>query len=143
MPSLANEVAQGPCRCAVDGHLDVVERSIGATPRIAASLVGGQVLGGVPARHPEIEAAGECDRVVDDDDLLVLRSSERMLGVETKMHPAMRARSEAQAWQQLALEGVQHREVPVENVDVQPAPASGEAIEEGAELIAPRLFRRA
>ena len=55
---------------------------------IDATRIAGSVLAGVPAPHREIETAGEGDEIVDDDDLLMLRRSQRQAGIEAKADAA-------------------------------------------------------
>ena len=50
----------------------------------------GGVLAGVPAPDRQIEPAGEGNRVVDHDDLLMLGGSQRKAGVQTEADPARR-----------------------------------------------------
>src|SRR5690606_27698949 len=75
-------------------------------------------------------AADEGDRIVDHDELLVVRSAERVARVEAKADATVCPQSELEERQRLPIERVDHREVPREDVDVEPAAAPHEAIEE-------------
>src|SRR4029453_7418278 len=83
-PALSEELAQSGRGVAVDGHLDVVERSIRDAARRGATRVNGPVLARVPAMARQVDSADECDRIIDDDDLLVVRGSERGARVGAK-----------------------------------------------------------
>src|SRR4029450_11784088 len=66
---------------------------IGANFREVASLVQAaraEVSGAPPPAPPPLDPADEGHRVVDDDDLLVMASRQRMLGVEAEGEPRMR-----------------------------------------------------
>src|SRR5688572_3090659 len=89
------------------------------------------MLVGVPALAGQIEPAAESKRVVDHNDLLVMRSAGRMRVVELEMNAAVRlpAPSEAHFHGRFPILGVDHRKVPVEYVDVQAAPPAREVIQ--------------
>jgi hypothetical protein len=54
----------------------------------------------------EIHAAGEGERVVDDDDLLVMRGAERMVIVESEVHACRHSPAETPARPRIPLERV-------------------------------------
>ena len=87
-PALARQLRQRLRRRAIDHHLDVVERPIGMARGIDAMRIVARVGRRVPAPDREVEAAGEGDRIVDHDDLLVLRAAE---GTELSMQSVTRS----------------------------------------------------
>ncbi|MDR8969652.1 hypothetical protein FEP58_06048 [Burkholderia multivorans] len=91
--------------------------------------------GRVPARTRQIEAADEREPVVDHDELLMMRRAARMRIVEPEHDPAMRAPARAIDGRPVALERVDHREVPREHVDPQVVPARRERVQERRERI--------
>jgi len=97
-------------------------------------LVGG-VPPRVPARRREVEAAREGDRVVHHDDLLVLGGAQGMIAVQAEVEARMAGPHRPETRQRLALEGVDHGEIPVEDVDVQVGPAVEHRVQEAAEGI--------
>jgi hypothetical protein len=94
-------------------------------PRIARLVVAG-----VPALVGEVQAAHERELVVDHDDLLVVRSGDRVRVVEAKIDAAVGAPREARGRRDLAVDAEHHRVVPVEDLHLQPALAAREAVEE-------------
>ena len=76
-------------RLAVDHRLHVVERRIGRAGEIDAARIVEPMLARVPAPGGQIEPARERDRVVDHDDLLVLRGAERKVVVEAEADSAV------------------------------------------------------
>jgi hypothetical protein len=93
------------------------------------------VLAGIPAAAGEIETADEGDRVVDDDDLLMLRRPGRVMPVEAEVQASMGAPSEPEERQRLALEREHDGEVPVEHVDVEVPAAGHDRVQEIPELV--------
>ncbi len=92
--------------------------------------------GGVPALAGEVEPAAERDRIVDDDDLLMVRPAGRMRIVELEMNTPMRFPTppETHFDGRFPIVRIDHREVPVENIDVQVAPSACEVVEIFPEL---------
>ena len=133
-PPLARQLAERSRGRAVDRDADVVERRVVEEAGVAAARVGHPVLARVPAARGEVEAAREGDRVVDDDELLVVTAARRMDRVESEVQAAVRAAPEADARQHLTLEREEHREVPLEDVDLEIAPPPHEAVEERHEV---------
>ena len=133
-PTLASEPAERTRRGAVERDADVVEGCVVREPRVVAPLVAGPVLARVPAAGGEVEASREGDGVVDDHELLVMAAAGRMEPVEREPQPGMRPPPEPYARQHLALEREEHREVPLEHVDLEVAPPSHEPVEERHEI---------
>ena len=86
--------------------------------------------GRVPAPDREIEAARERQRVVDDDDLLVVGPAERVRVVELEGQARVGVPGEAVGGEGLALEREQHREVPGEREHAQRGPAGEHVVQE-------------
>jgi len=105
---------------------------------IDAAGVVGAVLRRVPAACREIEAADERDRVIDHDDLLVMRRTERMAAVEAEVEARMAAPRAREERERLALERVDHRKIPGEDVDVQLRTTIEQAEQELAERVGQR-----
>ena len=76
-------------RFAVDRDHQIVERRIRLVSHDPVGFAG-RMRGGVPALAGEVEPAAERDRIVDDDDLLMVRPAGRMRVVELEMNTAMR-----------------------------------------------------
>jgi hypothetical protein len=83
----------------------------------------------------DVHPAHECDLVVDRDDLLVLRSTDRVARIEPEMHAPMRAPTELHQRQQLAVERIEHREVPFEHARVEPTVPRHERVEHRSQLV--------
>jgi hypothetical protein len=139
-PALPCELAQRCRGGAVADELDVVIRRIHATPAVDAARILRQMLRGVPARVRHVHAPDERDLVVDDHELLVMGSRERMARVEPEVDAPVRVPAEANDRQQLAIERVQHREVPLEHPHVQRAAARRQRVEQRSELARKRRF---
>jgi hypothetical protein len=94
-----------------------MEWPIGLTGRIdPLGIVQGMVRR-VPAPDGQVEAAGERHRIVDDDDLLVMRRPDRHLVIEAEPHLAWRAPVQRERGEHLALQRVEHGIVPKQKVD--------------------------
>ena len=128
-------VAEHARRLAVDRDHHVVEGRIRPVGRHATRLVG-SMLRRVPALAGQVDASAKRDRIVDDDDLLVMRAAGRMRVVELQVHAPMRfpAPSPSHGRRRFAIRRVDHREVPVEHVDVKVAPATCQVVQIAAEL---------
>jgi hypothetical protein len=134
MPSLARHASEHARGVAVDGHHHVVERRVGSIGHDAPRLVG-RVLRRVPALARQVDAAAERDGVVDHDELLVMRPTGRVRVVELHADAPVRLPppTEPHGARRLPIGRIDHREIPVEHVDVQVAPAAREVVEVGPE----------
>ena len=119
IPALARELAERARDIAVDRHADVVKRRIHAAVRIAAPGVALPVLRSIPSVSREIEAAHERNRIVHDDELLVMRRAGRMPVVELEVQTPLRARGKPELGQPFALESKKKRKIPAQNVCVE------------------------
>ena len=108
---------------------------------VDATRVVVRVVARVEAAAREIVAADESHGVVDDDDFLMVRAADRMLVVEAKRQPTMRAAVELVDRQPLALHRVEHREVPRQHVTAQCRGSRDEGIEEIAQLLGQPVAR--
>ena len=118
-PALARQLRQRLGGRTIDHHLDVVERPVGMARGIDALGVLRRMGGGVPAPDREVEAAGESHRIVDHDDLLVLRAAEGDRVVDAERHALRRPPAQRQARQELAFAGIEQGIVPQQEMDVQ------------------------
>src|SRR5262249_4432551 len=119
-PSLAHELAERARRIALDHHREIVERRIGRALQ-HAMLVVGRVIACVPAAAGEIDAAVERHGVVDDHDLLVVRAADRVRVVVAELHATVWLPAEPVERPPLAVQAEQHRIVPDEDADLEPA----------------------
>ena len=71
----------------------------------------------VPTTNGQIEPARKGDRIVGDDDFLVLRTPKRRLVIETELDLVRRRPVERQLRKQLALERIEHRIIPEQQPD--------------------------
>src|SRR5439155_20326927 len=69
-----------------------------------------------PSVSREIEAAHERNRIVHDDELLVMRRAGRMPVVELEVQTPLRARGKPELGQPFALESKKKRKIPAQNV---------------------------
>jgi len=132
-PALSCEIAECARAVAGDGDPDIVERRIADATVIDAPGIVGQMVTGVEAAPRQVVPAYKCDDVVDDDDLLVVRCSHRMLVIKAKLESPVRAPVELVDRQPFAFHRVQHREVPRQHVAVQRSASRNDRIEELAE----------
>jgi hypothetical protein len=76
-PAVLRDLGQRSRRRSVHHHLHIVKwRVRGAVGRHPPLLLD-RVLRSVPAADRQIEPAGECQRIIDNDDFLMLRAAER------------------------------------------------------------------
>ena len=82
VPTTSGQIPQGCRRLARYHHLHVVKGSIGRPIGIESSAILRYMSRRVPSRLGQIQPSYECDRVVDDHHLLMVRGSEGMLAVD-------------------------------------------------------------
>ena len=83
-------------------------------------------------RIVEVEAAREGERVVDDDDLLVVGGAERVRVVELEREAGVCVPGEAVGRQRLAFQREQDGEIPGEREHAQLGPAGEDVVQERA-----------
>ena len=132
VPALARQRREAARGFAVEHHHQVVERRVGLAVRHAPRILR-QVLRAIPAAHGEVDAADEGERIVDDDDLLVMRARHRMRVVVAQVHAPGRRPAEAVERREFPIGAEHHRVIPVEHVDVQRMAASDQVVEEIAD----------
>ena len=103
--------------------------------------VAGAVLGCIPAARGQIESSDEGEAVVDNDDLLMMRTGERMGVVEPEVDVLMRLPCKPVDWRVIAIGPVDHWVVPVEHPNPQLAALFGEAVQEISESAAGTAIR--
>jgi hypothetical protein len=87
-PACARRFGERRGSFTIDARHDIVHRRIGLAVEHAARLL--RTMGrSVPALAGEIQSADESDAIVDDHDLLVMRSRQRMRVVEAEVNAAM------------------------------------------------------
>jgi hypothetical protein len=72
VPTLPRQITKPSRHLALDQHHDVVKRRIGLAVRIDTARVVWFVGRRVPTPATQVDAADECDAIVDDDQLLVV-----------------------------------------------------------------------
>ena len=77
VPARADQFAKLCRAVAIDAHLKIVKRRITFPARVASPLIVGFVSGCIPAPDCQIDSAAKCDRVINDDDFLMMRSAKR------------------------------------------------------------------
>ncbi len=122
-------------RVAVEHRLHVVKRAVRHPACIATARVVGRVRGRIPAFARQVEPADEREPVVDHDELLVMRRAARMRVVEPEADAAVRTPRGAIDGGPVALQRVDHREVPREHVDAQVVPRGRERAQECGERV--------
>ena len=137
-PPALRQFPKGGGGFAIDHALDIVKRRVGLAVGIHAVRMVGGVRAGVPAPDRQIEPAGERDRPVNDDDLLVLGRTKRKAGVETEAKPVRRARRELGRGIPFPLGSIERRKIPAQDVDPQFGPRFQQRLEKRAEF-----FRKA
>jgi hypothetical protein len=119
IPAIADERGQRGGDWPVGHRLDLVIGTVRCAVRIESMRLVQPVRGRVPPMPRQVDAAGEGEHVVDDDDLLVVRRAERMVIVEPEVHAPGHAPSQAPSREGIPLERVESRVVPGEDVAAQ------------------------
>jgi hypothetical protein len=121
-------------RLTVYGDHHIVKRRIRFAVERAPLIVRG-VRMRIPALAREVETSAKRELVVENRDFLVMRTAGRMRVVELEMHSAMRLPSPAELDERghFPIRRVDHRKIPVEDVDLKPAFAPDEMIQKIAE----------
>lgn len=98
------------------------------------------MLGGVPAVRTDVAAAAEGDRIIDDDDLLVVGGPQRQGPVQSKIDP--RTVKEAAAAQRKEPLGGRDRKgrLPAQDADLQVRTRLGQGPQERADLLGHRAL---
>ena len=129
-PTLAGKVPQRAGTVTSDDHPHVVERRV----RHAAMVDPVRIISAVAARiptHPgQVVTADEGDGIVDNDDLLMMGCTDRVLIVETERQPPMRTPVKFEDRQPFALHRVEHGEIPREHVAAQFPPRRNDGVQE-------------
>src|SRR5690606_7004724 len=102
-----------------DHHLNVVERTVGLARRIDAPGIVGVVAAGIPAADREVETAGEGQRIVHYDQLLVLGGAERHRRIEAEGDLRRHLPVEGEARERFAFVCVNERIVPEKQMNLQ------------------------
>ncbi len=119
-PALPGERPECCGDFAAHRHLYVVKGPVGLARRISAARVMAAVLAGVEAAYGQVESADERQRIIDDDDLLVMRGRHRMIAVEGEAQAFVRVPALPGGRQQgFALKREDEREIPAQQVDAQ------------------------
>jgi hypothetical protein len=80
------------------------------------------MLAGIPAVGRHVDAAAEGERVVDHDDLLVVRCAGGMRAVELELDPLVRHPVQDDQRRRAAADLLQGAEIPAQDVDLQIGP---------------------
>ncbi|ASY59743.1 hypothetical protein SS05631_b56510 (plasmid) [Sinorhizobium sp. CCBAU 05631] len=140
LPAGAAEIADRPARLALQHHLDVMDRIIRISVRIAAQVILGQVVRRVPAPGGQIDAADESDPVVDGDEFLVMRTAQRVVAGETELDLRMGSPLLA-AKQSQRLSRIDRPHRPDQNADPEIRLLRDQRLELGAERLCVRIVR--
>jgi hypothetical protein len=92
------------------------------------------MVGCIPTLLSEIHAADEGHGVIDHDDFLVVRSTDRMPTIEVKMKVSMALPAKSIDRQDFAARRIKHRKVPIQNVDFQPSAGFDQCFQKISEL---------
>ncbi len=138
-PARSRLLADSGGGVAVEHRVHVVERPVRHAVLVAAARIVGRMRGRVPAGARQVEPADEREPVVDHDELLVMRRAARMRIVEPEPDAAMRAPAGPIHGRPVALQRVDHREVPREHVDAQIVAGGRERVQEGRERVGQRV----
>ena len=111
-PALPDDVAKSGGRIAVHHELHVMVWGIKPAKGIHSLGILRQVIRRVPAMFRYIQSAGKRDGIIDDDDFLMMRRTQRMVAVEAKMDPSVTAPGMAIKRNDFAIGGIDHREIP-------------------------------
>ena len=133
-PTLARELDERRDDPTLDRHLDVMEWRIGLAVGIETARIVRPVRRCIPTPHGEIDAADEGHIIIDDDDFLMMRGADRVIGGKAQPQAAMPRPLAIEQREGLAFDRIDHREVPDQDVDAQVPPAAQQRIEERAEL---------
>ena len=132
-PAAIADLGHRSCRFAVDGHLEVVDRLVDRPVVPHADRVVAGVAFRIPALDGQVHAADEGQRIVDADDLLVVRRIERVMGVELDVQPRMVLPIGAEEEGTRRAGRMHDRDAPDEDPDLQLGPLLDEGAEQGAE----------
>ena len=140
-PPVADQRAETGRGRAAQHRLHLVIRAVRRAHRRRPGRFVDPVRRGVPAMPGQVDAAAERHRVVDDDDLLVVRAADRVMVVEAEAHLARHAPAQSPPRQRIALEGVERRVIPDQHVAAElrtPAHDEGEQRVESSRRIGHR-----
>ena len=98
------------------------------------AIIFGSMRAAVPAADGEVEATDEGHRIIDDDDLLVVRGGNRMRVVLGKTNTPPRPPAEAVEKSELAVGAEHQRVIPFQDIDPQSTAATYQPVEKIAEL---------
>ena len=99
-----------------------MKRPVRLPARIDTPGVIDVVFGSIPAPPRQVQTAGKGNAIVNDDNLLVLRGSQRNAVVEAEMNTGRRLPLQCQQGEGLALGRIKERVVPEEKIDVEGGP---------------------
>src|SRR5687767_8905329 len=88
----------------------------------------------VPIVGIEVEAADETGDAVDDRELLMMAGADGVLAVEAELQPAMRGLLKLASLKQFPLVGIDHAEIPGEDVDPQAGMFDAQLVQERQKL---------
>jgi hypothetical protein len=97
--------------------LHVVEWRIGHTGGIGSLTIGWAVRRTVPSANGQVEAAGKCHVIVDDDDLLMMRRTGRQRVVEAKLDLRRCPPLQGDEGPRFTLERVDDGKIPQQQLD--------------------------
>src|SRR5690606_14559487 len=120
----------------IDGEHHVVKGWVRHAARCTANI-GWRVRTRIPTLAGEIDAAAERDGVIDHDELLMVRATDRMRVVVTQVHAPAWPPARAHEARPLPIQAEDHGIVPAEDVHAQHAPLTYERVQQLADLTRP------
>ena len=134
-PTFAGEPAERRCCLAIHHHLHVVERGVWFAVRVDTTFVVRQVCRRVPPPLAQVHSSRECDAIIYDHELLVLRRADRVLPIQGKMHAVVGRPLQSVVRKELPFHRVDHREVPAEDINLEVRVLLGQRIEQSAQCL--------
>ena len=133
-PAVLDQFQKGGGGFAIDHALDIVERRVWPAVGVQPMRIAGGVRAVIPAPDRQVEPAGERNRPVNDDDLLVLGRTERKAEVEAETKPVGRVRLELRWGIPLTLGSIERRKIPAQDVDPEFGPQFQQRLEKWTEV---------
>ena len=119
IPTLPYQFPQRGRRGTADHHLDVVVRATPEAVGCDTARIVHSVSGRIPAATGRVQAADESEGIVDYRDLFMMRSAQRKLVIEAKVHPFMGAPAQLVAEQPFPAAAQQQGKIPIHQEDLQ------------------------
>jgi hypothetical protein len=117
---LSHDFGQRACDVAFDHALDVMKGCVRFPIRVLSIRIFGKMLTRIPTADRQVQTTDKCDRVIDDDDLLVLCRTEGQARIHAKPDSAGTARRKPFSRISLPFGGIQRPwKIPGQDVDAE------------------------